>query len=633
MKKILLLAFVGIFLLFIGTSRAYTIKDNSIFINDSNAYISAEPHTLHSSGYVTFIVQPKDYTGDVNVIWGFNTSITKPTSAELYHPHNVSWNTSSSIFVPNVNGFWETAKSCDYGNEYNTYKREVNYTLSGNNTTTTEQKVFCFDSWSQTGNNYTVYWHTEHTKQVNWVDVSQHINSIEHDFDGKNKWYYATNLPVVAGHTYILRSYIKVPVSLEGSSGKYDFAIYPSSYGTNIGQAISNGHFYYLDPWWNGSWSSRYQITINNTDSITHTNEIILLDITGTDCETDTNSTRIVYKNTTEVDFEWYNADKKKLYFINNDSVSASSSDTNFALYCNNSGASDGSTSLFLVADDFEDGTTGSWARSTTTDVSMSAEASCAKSGNYGLFCYSHNVNDGCYRDFTQQTGTIYATFDLKTNDTAHTINQQIMLGEGWINDGSLNDIQIMFPDNDDNIKYYDGSTHTVYSGYSDQTWYNNYIKLSVPSDNFDWNFYEGSTSRYSATSLGTRGTVAHVDEFDLFEGNSFPHYLYFCIDNFFISTTPIDTYDTSATAELGSKETPPKTISGTVKDASGNAISGARVYILYQNNNSLLANLTTNATGGFEYSTSLTGNFSICAYNPTNVSQGGSCKPFVEVT
>ena len=91
------------------------------------------------------------------------------------------------------------------------------------------------------------------------------------------------------------------------------------------------------------------------------------------------------------------------------------------------------------------------------------------------------------------------------------------MLGEGWINDGSLNDIQIMFPDNDDNIKYYDGSTHTVYSGYSDQTWYNNYIKLSVPSDNFDWNFYEGSTSRYSATSLGTRGTVAHVDEFDLF--------------------------------------------------------------------------------------------------------------------
>jgi len=633
MKKILLLALVGIFLLAIGTSRAYTIEANSVFINDSNAYISAEPHTLYSSGYVTFTVQPKEYTGDVNVIWGFNTSQTIPTSAELYHPHNVSWNTSSSYSVTNVNGFWETTKPCDYGNEYNTYKREVNYTLSGNNTTTTEQKVFCFDSWSQEGSGYTVYWHTEHTKQVNWVDVSQHINSIEHDFDGKNKWYYATNLPVVAGHTYILRSYIKIPVSLEGSSGKYDFAIYPSSYGTNIGQAISNGHFYYLDPWWNSSWNYCRDITLAGPDS-TLTDYPAYIHITNT-THMDRDSLRFVdapcNEGGSELDFE------VDSYATNDVNVwvripSLNTSGKTISVYYNNSGISNGEDADNTWESDYK----GVWHMNERNATDSSGNNNDGEEhGTLGLVSGEIGSAIDLSSSALDLTGFTDSGYD---HTFEYIVKADTVSGTyRYLFDASIgrftNDWGFILPNN---ISIYDGSWKNLGPCPPTGEWL--YVVYTFDSSSNTMKAYiNGSLQKsntYTSNTIG--GTVAMGGRY------TFENYFDGKIDEARISSTVLDSdrikytylniFNQSDIVTIGSEETP-IAISGTVKDASGNAISGARVYILYQNNNSLLANLTTNATGGFEYSTSLTGNFSICAYNPTNVSQGGSCKPFVEVT
>jgi len=624
MRKILLLALVGIFLLAIGTSRAYTIKANSVFINDSNVYVSAEPHTLYSSGYVTFTVQPKDYTGDVNVIWGFNTSQTIPTSAELYHPHNVSWNTTSSYSVTNVNGFWETTKPCDYGNEYNTYKREVNYTLSGNNTTTTEQKVFCFDSWSQEGSDYTINWHTEHTKQVNWVDISQYINSIEHDFDGKNKWYYATNLPVVAGHTYILRSYIKIPVSLEGSSGKYDFAIYPSSYGTNIGQAISNGHFYYLDPWWNASYSYRRNITSVPSSSL-------IFPINGT-------SGSDIDSNGRDEQFYGYRGDSSLALYYNDENSSALASDT------------DG---YYLIQ------TTPQVSTSGTAPSNLLLYMPLDNSDTYA-WDFSGNGNNGTIHGATQSvTGKFNKAYDFEVDnseyiDLGYDVWSESDFSDGgticaWVKGESFSTKNIIFSiEGRGDIAYIDSKvdffiyTNDYYrvrgSTLSTGTWY----FLCGTWDGSNVYLYEDGSLSNSSSMSGTISIDAVSRVSAVGSGGYNPPNGPFdgIIDdvrvyNRKLTATEIEElYNASLNSImlLGSEEAP-SIISGTVKDASGNAISGARVYILYQNNNTLLANLTTNATGGFEYSTGLTGNFSICAYNPTNVSQGGSCKPFVEVT
>ena len=56
----------------------YVIDGNKVYINDSNVLIIAEPHTIYSSGWVYFNITPKTYSGKVDVVWGFDTEITKP---------------------------------------------------------------------------------------------------------------------------------------------------------------------------------------------------------------------------------------------------------------------------------------------------------------------------------------------------------------------------------------------------------------------------------------------------------------------------------------------------------------------------------------------------------------------------
>jgi len=71
----------------------------------------------------------------------------------------------------------------------------------------------------------------------------------------------------------------------------------------------------------------------------------------------------------------------------------------------------------------------------------------------------------------------------------------------------------------------------------------------------------------------------------------------------------------------------------GIVQDSIGVPIPNATVYIILQDSNTFIANLTTNSTGGWYYTTIFSGNYSICAHNPQNVSQGGDCKPFVLIS
>jgi len=114
------------------------------------------------------------------------------------------------------------------------------------------------------GDDYMIYWHTDHSEWVEWTRVpSSRYHSVTYDFMGFDKWYYAKDLTVQAGKEYTLRFWVDVPVSLERSSGKYFFAVKPST--ESIGEAVANGHFYYLDPWWDTQWNAKRELRINNT--------------------------------------------------------------------------------------------------------------------------------------------------------------------------------------------------------------------------------------------------------------------------------------------------------------------------------------------------------------------------------
>lgn len=167
-------------------NNAEIFNGDTVYINSTNAYISASPHTIYGDDYITIEVLSKQFTGNINVLFGFNSENALPKSLELVNREMVE--------VFDVNG---------------SYMEE----------------------------------------QVTYQNIASQFTKYNHDFDGKNVWYVATNLPIISGKTYELKMFL----DLIGGDGKYDVAFYPSSYGANIGQAISSGNFEFLDPYYNVS--------------------------------------------------------------------------------------------------------------------------------------------------------------------------------------------------------------------------------------------------------------------------------------------------------------------------------------------------------------------------------------------
>ena len=231
----------------------YTIDGDTVYIDDSNVYLSTTPHTMYGEGWVYSNFISKNYTGNVDVAYGFNTTTTYPTACELYDPHTVHYNTSHRAWFYNVSSTVATPTAeIDYGNTYNTHRYTITYQrcTQHNETTLTcdewteTSAVVAFDSHETDGTNYTAYWHTRQTKTENYRDISDRFSSLDYNHDGKNKWYYVTNVPVVVGVQRTVRTYI---VAKDGSDGKYDIAMKLSS--ETIPEAIAAGRFYILDPW------------------------------------------------------------------------------------------------------------------------------------------------------------------------------------------------------------------------------------------------------------------------------------------------------------------------------------------------------------------------------------------------
>ena len=273
--KLKIILVVLFFILILPTTGVgaedYTIDGDVVYIDNSNVYMSATPHTIASSGWVYFNLTSKQYSGDIDVVWGFNTSVSKPTKAEVYAPHWINTTTENEYTFYNVSDFsLYTGDDFDYGNSYNDLQYEVTHEVAIWNYDTDEIEGYetvtstvGFDTQVPDGNDRTAYWHTRNDKYVLWKDKTSTFTSVTHDYQGYNKWYYIKNVNVNAGQEYTLRAWIDIPVSLEPQSGKYYYATKPS--GETIPEAIASGHFYALDPWWNSSWTYYKSIGLNQS--------------------------------------------------------------------------------------------------------------------------------------------------------------------------------------------------------------------------------------------------------------------------------------------------------------------------------------------------------------------------------
>ena len=326
----------------------WNISGETVFFDDENAYLSAKPHTVTSPGWVEFIVSPKIYTGDIDVCWGFAEPTVKPTKAEYYAPYWNNWTTTHSMMFENVQSYSPTNSAPDFGedNEYNiyhytvTYQRCIDYNEDNfecNEYETVTSTIYCYDATPfppTIGQDCTVTWIEEHSEIIPYQDVSGAFESAKHDYEGMNTWYYKKNFHVVAGETYKLRMWVDMPISTDLTSGKYFWAVKPS--GETIKQAISNGHFYALDPWYSSSWGKRKQWVVTNVNITTLTNFPAYINVTKeSEMQADYDDVVFTDSNSVLIPFELENYTTSFADYWVNVTIPGSSSVTGWMYYSN----------------------------------------------------------------------------------------------------------------------------------------------------------------------------------------------------------------------------------------------------------------------------------------------------------
>lgn len=141
-------------------------------------------------------------------------------------------------------------------------------------------------------------------------------NKVSVDYDGFDRAYILQNLPINSNKDYLIK--ITVDVAFN-TSGKYGIAFKPSS--KTIAQAIADGQFYYLDPWFNSSTTDKRRVDVNGT-GLTNSVQPFPCLVNGTSGVTVGGFSRQgIWTNCTAVNgsFYMYYSDETDLQFVNED--------------------------------------------------------------------------------------------------------------------------------------------------------------------------------------------------------------------------------------------------------------------------------------------------------------------------
>lgn len=232
----------------------WTIEGESVWMEDGKAYIKVTPHTLQSSGWIIINFTSKVYTGDIDIALGFDTTTHKPSKVQRYNPR-LEEVTESYVcdgffnYTLSPNHFWCYDEIIDYND---------NISIGGH----LELK---YDRDFDTGNIglKTAYWNETVTNY--WSDVNKNFPSIDYEYEGMNKWWFAEEVSIVEDQENVYRIWIDdITKSFATPTNKYWVAFKPS--GETIQQAIGNNNFYALDPWTAGlSVGLKAYLTLNES--------------------------------------------------------------------------------------------------------------------------------------------------------------------------------------------------------------------------------------------------------------------------------------------------------------------------------------------------------------------------------
>ena len=282
----------------------YQIDGDKVYIDDENAYLSVQPATLGSSGWITVEVESKKISTNFDFGFGYDKDKMHPTKAEVWlnytHPKRVL--------------------------------QQVNITPNENSTSTIAYE------WVYINETY-----------EDWKQISGVFTKYTFNYQGFDTWYVSPSVFLTKNIRYKIRIYMEINFEgLNQSTGKYFVGIKPSA--ETIQQAITNNHFYYIDPWWDTSWERRVLISIDDTfigDQLKNFPVLVWINSSITSfIQADGDDIRFVaLDNTTLYNFEIENisATDGILCWVNISTVYMSGDgDTSFWLYYCNAGASNG---------------------------------------------------------------------------------------------------------------------------------------------------------------------------------------------------------------------------------------------------------------------------------------------------
>lgn len=336
-------------------SSNYVIEGDVVYIDDDRAYIAVCPHTS-SGGWVYLNFTSKKYEGEIDLVFGFDSSVSKPERIDLYKPRNIS---RLRKYVLPERYFLNT-----------TYYK-YNFTFSSQNTTflidgtfwlwtkinrDADFKETVLEDWILVySHDYevvrkdskTAFWHAY--EYSTWLSITDRLDWKKRffDFRGMDTWFLTKNLNIKKNRQYHCRIWLNVIPSIQGEKMKYWVAFKPSD--ETLYEARYNGRLYYLDPWWNSNWGYARKITINSSDidsDLTNFPVLVYLNssrIDWTKVQDDLDDLRFVWNDNSTVlkyEIEDYSANDDAWIWVKVDASSIS--DTEFFMYYGNPGATSG---------------------------------------------------------------------------------------------------------------------------------------------------------------------------------------------------------------------------------------------------------------------------------------------------
>lgn len=422
----------------------WTIDGDTVYVDDENVYLSATPHTLTQDGWVEFELETVAYDGGIDVVWGFDIPDCTPHNAQIWenYTHELTgegyFDRVGTMYFYNVTSFVSlgienySEYEVDYGNDNNTFLYNISYETNGS-------VIAAFSSYEEIGDgdDYRLTGHYDkwesYTYYEDYFDWNEWIvdwTEIDYEYGGMNHWWLLENATIVHGVRYKVRAWIDIPFNTEG---KYWWALKP--HDKTISEAVAEGTFYALDPWWNGGYNHKILITVNSTlvEEMLHNFPVlVVLNQTILDQCDGGNSIRFIdwIDNSTEFYYEIdaWDYSSSSYVWVNVTNVS-SIVDTKFWMYFNNTGASDNqhphdtwNTDFFAVWH-MDDNTTSTVNDSTINDNTLTKPGANRPSQTAGKIGYGQ---------LWDNSGEYMTTGSVSTFNFMHNTSGPNWTAEAW---------------------------------------------------------------------------------------------------------------------------------------------------------------------------------------------------------